>query len=1078
MSMPDRPGGSEFPDWINALRTEPLQRPASSSVTVHHDTPEWPLLVDAAVVTGFLPRDLAPESIGIEHRPAAERAVLRFAETVYQADGVRWSVTPQARRVVLQQAFETGDLEPALARTAERFTDPVTVALRECLGGKITASAATELPTLEARRAAVSLLAGLPRLELPSLEELDRQIEFRRLVAQFERMVGKTSGGDRFFGRVTEQQDLDSYVDVVGAQGLAPSLARIGTRVRNAVTGVAPLVVFGVGGVGKTTLLCKFMLKHVAAANATFPFVYLDFDRSTISARDRAGLLMEMCTQVAAQFGELTAPLIDLRARTRETGLRMASRPEGDAMELLGPCVEEFRSLVDGYLSRQESFFTRLRPFLLVLDTFEVVQYTTDDVRRIEEFITELSSAEKPWRRLRLIISGRQNVDSFGGDLAPKEIGALDPAGSRDMLVALAADAGKPITSAVATALVSALAAAAGERTGGVHPLRLRLVGTIFGLMDGNGTTVAMTLIEDLKQPAGDRNLTQQILVDGVLVRRVLGHVADSRVRALADPGLVVRRITPDVIRHVMAAGTPPPAPDGDAAPSKETSWSLQMDDEEARDIFAAFQKEVSLVERDDDGALRHRADVRLQMLPLIRTRSPQQFKRLHELAFEHFSAAVTRDPADWKSLGEAIYHALWLGRPLEDINRLWRPEPTFDPRISDRDFPDDSLAYVFVRAKGNKPLSPGELRRLPAVVALDWFDRQRDDFLGARRVEDIVDTVRVVGGAGYGAFASRPTSAAAGARLLMRAGLWDEAATIADRGFRDAPFAAAALSLLRTRVTIEAKSPSPGPIPLDEFRHLTKAIADPVIRVELAAHLACAAMMKGEHHDQLRQEVAAHGAELPVDRWMRDTRILRLFVLTVPRVAHREIAAFWEQTDRLPRDPRTVPLLRRLLDGANERARGIESLLEPIADPKKRSPRAFDALDLFWRENRASVLARIREHDDTARAARSLAVFDHADWHWVLGNALGRELRDDPSLERVLQVVKPPAKADGLTIVQHAANHGELLRLAAAIAEAGYRKPESAPYPQSVFGIANALVQWHERLERLTTGVDHRDAE
>src|SRR5690606_31980204 len=70
--------------------------------------------------------------------------------------------------------------------------------------------------------------------------------------------------------------------------------------------------------------------------------------------------------------------------------------------------------------------------------------------------------------------------------------------------------------------------------------------------------------------------------------------------RALADPGLVVRRPTPAVIREVLAASCRIPA-------------------DEANVLFARLRDEVSLVVDEPDGSLRHRSDVRLLMLRDLR---------------------------------------------------------------------------------------------------------------------------------------------------------------------------------------------------------------------------------------------------------------------------------------------------------------------------------------------------------------------------------------------------------------------------------------------------------------------------
>ena len=176
--------------------------------------------------------------------------------------------------------------------------------------------------------------------------------------------------------------------------------------------------------------------------------------------------------------------------------------------------------------------------------------------------------------------------------------------------------------------------------------------------------------------------MAAKIWIDGILVRRILGHVRDERVKALADPGLVVRRITWEVIQKVMTQGTSKPSGKGATAEEVDLDADItdpwMIDETEAQSIFTAFSKEVTLVEDDNDG-LRHRADVRQQMLPLIRARRPKRFKLLNKLAYDYFSARALKDPKDLTAAGEAIYHGLWLDEPLETLNSFWRDSPPSD---------------------------------------------------------------------------------------------------------------------------------------------------------------------------------------------------------------------------------------------------------------------------------------------------------------------------------------------------------------------------------------------------------------
>jgi hypothetical protein len=254
--------------------------------------------------------------------------------------------------------------------------------------------------------------------------------------------------------------------------------------------------------------------------------------------------------------------------------------------------------------------------------------------------------------------------------------------------MALAADANKPIAESEAAALVNALAKAVPESQGGVQPLRIRLTAETLAKSRDDGPTTARALLKEFEEPLTTGGLAAQVLIDGVLVRRIVGHITDTHVRALADPGLVVRRITADVIREVMTRGTNEPKK-GEEDP-KELDADVRepwiVDQAEAEKIFEAFKKEVSLVQIDGD-ALRHRPDVRMEMLPLIQARRPRRFRDLHRIAFGYFSKLAEKNPEDQRSAAEAIYHGLWVNAPLTQLDRLWPRGQKFDPRSTPTSF-------------------------------------------------------------------------------------------------------------------------------------------------------------------------------------------------------------------------------------------------------------------------------------------------------------------------------------------------------------------------------------------------------
>ena len=97
---------------------------------------------------------------------------------------------------------------------------------------------------------------------------------------------------------------LREYVNVIAAETVGGKFARGVKRARRFVSLEArgAMTVWGIGGMGKTALISRFMLEHARTAASRFPFAYLDFDRATISPRRRAELLAEMCFQTSTQF--------------------------------------------------------------------------------------------------------------------------------------------------------------------------------------------------------------------------------------------------------------------------------------------------------------------------------------------------------------------------------------------------------------------------------------------------------------------------------------------------------------------------------------------------------------------------------------------------------------------------------------------------------------------------------------------------------------------------------------------------------------------------------------------------------
>jgi hypothetical protein len=1085
---------SSLPDWVQkVLKKAPVTMPSEPSVLGLRTGPAWPLVTDAAVVQSFLPQDLGPSDHELDSRDTAEGDVLDYCVVSHEPRGARWTLTTEARTAVLRSIIGSDDLKAAVTRTASRFTDPVSNALRTLVERQTIPDLETlDLETLESLRAAATLVGDVKELHAPNLLDLDRVIDLRRLLSQFERMTGKSTKPakgaprpDRFFGREDDLKRLRSFVDVARSQSFFESVQR-GFR-RLPFIGRTPVTVWGLGGVGKTTLMAKFMLEHAhaAAKETRYPFAYLDFDRSAMSPRNRAGLLIEMTLQIGAQFPELADKMLGIRLNARELARRMDASANADSISKISPFMWDFRSAVDGLLDSLESRFSRPRPFLLVFDTFEVVQYTPSDATALEEFVRGFTPPNETglWPRLRLVIAGRKEIRRFLGKVDIIELRGIDSHGAEEMLKSLGADGNLALEDADVKRLIAAIARITGGADQGWRPLRLRLIAHVLKQMHDDTPDASCTVLVDrLLAILNDPNEGGAAFIDGILVRRILEHLHDGRVVALADPGLVVRRVSPEVIQNVMAFGTPKPdltQPLSTIAASDRTDnvdfppWNLSL--AEARNIFEAFKREVSIVEVDND-VLWHRQDVRREMLPLLMVRK-KRFRLLHELAWNYHAARVQSQPDDHGAAAEAIYHGLWLEKPDTVLDALWPDDASFNPRIDADEFPLGNKSPLFLKLQTGAVLTAGEARELNADVSLRWLKRR-----GAALAEE---------GLSESAFVARRMlrsnprlmldDRALGANVaeaLYKAGYWADALSFADQfTSRSMEGDTAAMQLLRVTARIYGKVGAP---PSFEFRSIDAKDAAATIDINLHLELARRRQKKGITSSMF-DPFPRRLREVSDTTWRSDVRLLRLAVLICDAELLPHIQALYvDATDGLPRDEELQDAVRRIARIDSDLA---TQLAEYISDHRP-------TFDLSFRE---AIIQGVHQRE-VAEAMRYIIAFDHRDWKHPLTQALERALaRDraavitpmfqDPRLRISSRVTidKRADPAQARSIIDALLDGGGLLAFARSlrsvekpfITSAGPDQDALAiddrwqAYPQDVFSLCAALLLWHDILVR-----------
>jgi hypothetical protein len=446
---------------------------------------------------------------------------------------------------------------------------------------------------LEESLQAILWLEGLGLPGVPAAEEARRTLARAQLLRPFERIAG-----DHFRGRVSELDRLRTFVGV-----LPPHLTL--TKLRSAAAfllGIAmkPVMsLYGPGGIGKTALVMRFCLEHLRLPEEQrVPFAYLDFDSPFLNINDLSTVATEMVRQLTIQFPGFNTPQIP-------------SDPEGVANAL---------SEVLGQLSVRAQ-----QPYLIVLDTFEEVQYGGES--RASLLWVMLTNLQRSWPFLRVLVSGRAPVQYFslGGSKSEEfELGGLDDEAAK--AIVMSAGISSPD---VAAALVKQV---------GRVPLSLRL---------------AASVVQKEGQESGKvRNLqTSEYLffkisdevIQGQLYGRILEHIHTKEVARLAHPGLVLRCITPDVILKVLKG------------PCQLSVTSL----EEATALYQELAKETALVAEENGQILRHRQDLRRTMLDLLLEKNPAQANEINHLAIDYYAAQTAPE-----AKAEEIYHRLMIGAP------------------------------------------------------------------------------------------------------------------------------------------------------------------------------------------------------------------------------------------------------------------------------------------------------------------------------------------------------------------------------------------------------------------------------
>lgn len=604
-------------------------------------------------------------------------------------DRARWRLSAGVRQRVLREHGAGPALRVSLTQAQDYLArsgghaDPLTAAFLQIASGEAPDSeaiAAAGPVRWAAYRSALAAVKGTPLACTNTAAALTLQVALAELLAPFRFLIGwdARTGTDLFVGREDTLRQLRAFVDVLDSQGIGEVITRGAKRLFGKRK--QTMVLSGIGGTGKSTLIAKFVLQHTAREGGAVPlyFAYLDFDRATISPLQPGALLSEIARQLSWQVPAAANDLEQL-ARSIDGAIAVSIR-DADvrrSSDTLPPEALD-TSTLHRYVSLVRRTVARADPgecILVMLDTFEEAQAVgSEAVTRVETLVAAL--AEDPaWR---ILIAGRDEADGVFAQADRLVLDELDAPSRREFLH----------RRGVPPALSSRIAKDVGGR-----PLALLLAARL--VAEGNHGSLELSLAERAK------GFFRRQLTEGVLYQRIIEHIHDSDVRRIAHPGLVLRRLDVDVLLEVVA-------------PVLDLDW---RDRARAEKVLDALCLQKDLVRTLEDGSVAHRADVRRQMLRLMEEDKPELTNALHRRAVDYYALRSEYDPErQVRHRTEEIYHRLCLAEDprydLDEVTRRWLP----GCRIGLGNAIDDMFS---TRGKAALQLKLG---KLPKLADVDGF--------------------------------------------------------------------------------------------------------------------------------------------------------------------------------------------------------------------------------------------------------------------------------------------------------------------------------------------------------------------
>jgi len=559
-----------------------------------------PAFERAALSGKFDPQELIPGTSGTGDHQAILSMVAKYCQ-VESVDKVLWCLQQKKRNEVLAKMIGDQTIHSKVREPLPGTDMTGNMLRRIIISGNTLALDSLSQEELRSCLLALELTKGLT-FNKPDEDEVKKFIKSADALDNYNIV---TSG---FIGREKELKTLHEF---------------IGKPIGHNWEGI---IVTGLGGAGKSTLVAKFMEDVIRQKKATA--VILDFDRPGIDPKDTFWLDLEISRQIGAQYPKFEKELSDSRRELRN--IRENDPEFADFSSDFSSTVQESARFSKSIISSIGPLLFKSRysnrPFLIVLDTIEEpVQRML--IYKLEDWINTLESILSPIK-IKVIFSGRlfdsslQSIKNLRQVMESIELEEFDPQIARKFL-----SQNKMKDQDIEQVIISKVVP--------LRPLELKLVAKL--LEDGS------LKIEDLLSDLSSEKSSDRTdgLFTGIIYRRVLLRIGDPVARELACPGLVLRYLTAQLILEVLAPAL--------QLPIKDIYEATKILNELTTYNWLCYTDGSATPQR-----IWHRKDLRRSMLSFMIAKESEKVRAIREKAITFFNKVGTEEAS-----AESIYHRL-----------------------------------------------------------------------------------------------------------------------------------------------------------------------------------------------------------------------------------------------------------------------------------------------------------------------------------------------------------------------------------------------------------------------------------